>query len=463
MSIEAWVRRHRARAEDDGLNGPREADPAAFPPAWLRGTRSFYDDLHEDIGHRACAGTACWHARGCSAPKEDGVHCLGRCYEAPAAEGQEPGPIPRASMVDQPVVLRHLMPDELRDPFEDYALPSGEHILEAVIASGLRGRGGAAYPTGAKWRAARDTPAPERFVVCNGDEGDPGSYVDRLLLEESPHAVLAGMRACATAIGARRGIVFIRGEYPRAAVRVERAIEEARGRGLLGDLDIRVVRGAGSYVAGEETALLAAIEGLRAEPRPKPPYPAQRGLLGLPTVVQNVETLSVVPWVVRHGRRADTKVLSLSGAVAWRGAVEIALGTPLSKVLDFAGGPAKGTAWKMALIGGPMGCVLPASRFDQPLSYELLPRLGHGGIVLLDQRVRASDLARHLYAFAASESCGNCAPCRIGTTQLKLGLDRASLERVLSVLETGSLCGFGLGVPGPLRDLLAAFPEEMPA
>jgi len=465
MSIEAWVRRQRARADGEVGDGPREADPSAFPAAWLQGTRSFYDELHEPdrVGSRGCSGSACWYARDGRA-LEGGVHCLGRCYEAPAHESTPSGPIPRGSLVDEPVILRHLLPDRKSDVLIDYDLPDGPRIMAALEASGLRGRGGAAFPTAAKWRTARDTPAPERYVVCNGDEGDPGSYVDRLLLEEAPHAVLAGMKAAALAIGARQGIVFIRGEYPVAAQRVERAIEEATSADLLGALRVRVVRGAGSYVAGEETALLASIEGLRAEPRPKPPYPAQSGLEGLPTVVQNVETLAAVPWIVRTGRRADTKAVCLSGAVARPGVVEVALGTPISEVLARAGGgPAPGATWKMALVGGPMGTVLRADQLDAPLSYDRLPRMGHGGILMLDQRIRASALYDHLVAFAASESCGNCAPCRIGTAQLRHRPTREPLERLLSVLETGSLCGFGQGVPGPIRDLLAAFPEEMGA
>jgi NADH:ubiquinone oxidoreductase subunit F (NADH-binding) len=345
----------------------------------------------------------------------------------------------------------------------DYELPTGDEILEAVARAGLRGRGGAAYPTAAKWRVAKHTPAERRYVVANGDEGDPGAYVDRLLLEESPHAVLAGMLACARAIGAAEGIVFIRGEYPEAARRVTAAIAEARDAGRLTDFDVRVVTGAGSYVAGEESALLRSIEGLRAEPSPKPPYPAERGLHGCPTVVQNVETLSVIPWLVASGRPSITKAICLSGAVKRTGVVEVPFGLSLGELLERAGGGPRGPApWKMALVGGPMGRVVPAAAFTRTLlDYDRFPGMGHGGTVVLDETVSATALARHLYLFAASESCGNCTPCRVGCGQLGGRTDRASLERLLDTLEMGSLCGFGQGVPRPFRDLLAHFPGEM--
>lgn len=464
MHIREFARRHRApedRGDEptlEGLRGDRPLPPNGLPASWLRGIQSFYDDLHASGLPRACGGTACTFAGG----RVDAhpVYCLGRCYEAPAHEAMPSGPIPRFCLAAEPVVLRHALSTET-DPFADYILPDGPAILDAVAASGLRGRGGAAYPTAAKWRVARDTPAPDRYVVCNGDEGDPGAYVDRLLLETSPHAVLAGMLACARAVGAGRGILFIRGEYPLAAERARAAIDEAEARGLLGDFKVRVLRGAGSYVAGEETALLRAIEGLRAEPRVKPPYPAERGLDDLPTIVQNVETLAVVPFIARGGKRAHQKAICLSGAIGRPGIYEIELGMTLRDVLEAAGGAPEHRPWKLALVGGPMGRVVAARNFDVPLSYEGLPGMGHGGVVVLDESVNARTLAEHLFAFAAAESCGNCAPCRIGTARLASCPDRVRLERLMETLELGSLCGFGQGVPRALRDLLNDFPEEM--
>ncbi len=472
-----WVRRHHASTSHvfDDLAGDADTRAVArahgLPVAAAEGIRTFYDALAERGASGVCAGTACrFHGGPALAERLSRtgavrpVHCFGRCYAPPASE-LEPSapPIPRLSLVDPPVVLRHVMNGPAAE-HHDYELPDGPTILAAVEASGLRGRGGAAYPTAAKWRVARDTVAVDRVVVANGDEGDPGAYVDRLLLEDDPHAVLAGMLACARAIGARTGIVFIREEYPRAQERVREAIAEARARGVLGaELDVRVVGGAGSYVAGEETALLAAIEGLRAEPRPKPPYPAERGLFGLPTIVQNVETLSMIPWIVRHARQSDRKALSISGAVNAPGVVEIRFGQTLREALGRgAGGAPAGRRWKMALVGGPLGCVLPERAFDTPLSYDTLAGLGHGGVVVLDDQVSARELAGHLFEFAARESCGNCTPCRVGTSQLARIGTRLGIERVLETMELGSLCAFGQGVARPIRDLIAAFPEEMP-
>jgi hypothetical protein len=272
MHIRAFARRNRdpeQRSDEPTLEALRAESPvlspeSGLPASWLRGIRSFYDDLHAEPGvPRACGGTACRFAgvRADSHP----VYCLGRCYEAPAHENRPAAPIPRMSLAARPVVLRHLLAEAgaagASDPFADYALPDGDAILAAVEASGLRGRGGAAYPTGAKWATARATPAPERFVVANGDEGDPGAFVDRLLLEEAPHCVLAGMLACARAIGAGRGIVYVRSEYPRAVDRVNRAITEAKAAGKLEGFHVEVLRGAGSVRGRRRDGTVAVDRG----------------------------------------------------------------------------------------------------------------------------------------------------------------------------------------------------------
>ncbi|MDP2308358.1 MAG: NADH-ubiquinone oxidoreductase-F iron-sulfur binding region domain-containing protein [Pseudomonadota bacterium] len=488
MPLREWSRRHaspqhQGNAVDDLVAGiPLEEvrRRQGLPAAAAHGVRTFYDQL--DPGVRVCDGTACHFAGGPALAREAGgkpVRCLGVCYDPPGMRvgddvtgGSDLAPRgawgrgadfprahapPRRSLVP-PVVLRNLLGSRGASA-DEYRMPDGDTILRVVEASGLRGRGGAAYPTGAKWRVARDTPADLRYVVANGDEGDPGSYVDRVLMEQDPHAILAGMLACARAVGATRGVVFVRGEYPRARATMVEAAAEARDAGWLDPgFEVEVHTGAGSYVCGEETALLRAIEGLRGEPSPKPPYPAQVGLFGKPTVIQNVETLAQIPWLLQQGRRSDTKVASLAGPVAERGLVEFALGTPLSAVL---GAAPRGARWKMALVGGPLGRVLPARAFDQPLSYDALPGLGHAGIVVFDETVSAGALARHLYDFAAAESCGTCTPCRVGTARLARAPDRAALERLCETLEIGSLCGFGLGVPRPIRDLLAAFGDEV--
>ena len=465
MHLKDWANR-RAHHDGNAVETLREGKDdettsrrTGLPIASVEGVRTFYGLLD---GHhrRTCTGTACSYARGWRSPEHAEVRCVGRCYEAPCELSPGDHPIPAMSLAAEPVVLRGVL-GPARAIGDAYALPPHDQILGVLEASALRGRGGAAYPTGAKWRAAATTPSEIRYVVANGDEGDPGSFVDRLLLERDPHAVLAGMNACAAAIGASHGIVYIRGEYPRAVEIMRAAIEEARGR-LIPGFEITIHVGAGSYVCGEETALLRAIEGLRAEPSPKPPYPAERGLHGKPTVVQNVETLSIIPWVLQTGRRPETKAFSVSGAIARPGAVEASFGTPLRALIDHGGGGMlAGRRFKMALVGGPMGTVIPAHELDTPLTFHAMPGMGHGGIVVLDDTVSARTLAEHLFRFAAAESCGNCTPCRVGTTQLARMPDAAALVRLMETLEAGSLCGFGTSVPRPIRDLLRHFPAEM--
>lgn len=480
------------------------AERRGLPIATVRGIRSFYDQIERIT--RVCEGTACRFGGGHALRERlEGmgpvgeVKCLGHCYQAPAfrsgekvyacpsservedwldewGEGPSPmvdlHPIPRASLCEEPVVLRHLLggiggaahgAGGVAPAWDEYQLPDPDTILANVDAAKVRGRGGAAFPTATKWRTARQTLADVKYVVANGDEGDPGSYVDRLLLEEDPHTVLAGMLACARVIGATRGIVYIRSEYPQAQRIMRRAIGEARARGVLGAaFDVEVLSGAGSYVCGEENALLRSIEGLRGEPSPKPPFPAEAGLFGKPTVVQNVETLALIPWAARHAKPTGTKAVCVSGAVARPGLVEVPLGMTVREILERgAGGAESGRTWRMALVGGPMGRVLPVEKFDTPLSYEALPGMGHAGIVVLDDHVSPRELAEHLFAFARGESCGNCTPCRVGTSRLAQVRDRATFERLLTTMEEGSLCGFGSTVPKPLRDLLAVWGEEV--
>lgn len=465
-------------AVNDFLAGGTVESVAAgrgLPLATACGIRSFYDQI--DRLPRVCDGAAC-HFAGAEALRQrfaargpvGAVRCLGHCYDAPSARVDDAvhgrsgrdSPIPVSTLADPPVVLRNLVRLERTAPEDEYELPDGESILSALEAAGLRGRGGAAYPTAAKWRAARTAGGERKWVVANGDEGDPGSFVDRLLMESDPHAILAGMKACARAIGASRGVVYVRAEYPAARRSMEAAIRQAVAAGFLGEgFSVEVLSGAGSYVCGEETALLNSIEGLRGEPRPKPPFPATAGLFGEPTVVQNVETLSIVPWIARERRGAGTKAVSLAGVLRTPGVVEVPLGTRLSDVLARGGdGPLPGRTWKLALIGGALGRVLPARQFDTPLSFEALPGMGHAGVLVLDDSVPLRAVAEYLMGFARAESCGSCTPCRVGTRQLPLLRARAQVERLLETLEMGSLCGFGSGVARPLRDLLEHFGEE---
>lgn len=454
-----WNRRQALHGQGEMTT---EASPGELelPPATARGVDSFYRLRQRPLPALRCTGTACSRARGWPAGNDQGVQCLGRCYAAPATLDEQPHAIPTTSLLDPPILLTPpaSTPTELAAL---YRRPAAEQILRRIEDSGLRGRGGAAFATGRKWRVAAQTAAGRKHVVANADEGDPGAFVDRLLLETRPHAVLAGLAACAAAIGANSAIVYVRAEYPRASRRMRQAIVEARPW-LPDGLEVSVHDGAGSYVAGEETALLRAIEGLRAEPRPKPPYPAERGLYGEPTVVQNVETLAAIPWVLEHGRRPGVKGFSLSGAIARPGVVEAPFGLSLAELLQRGGGgPARGSRWTMALVGGPMGQVLSVDEFDTPLTHSRLPGMGHGGIVVCDQHDSPAQLARHLTAFAASESCGSCTPCRVGTAQLAHCRNRSGLLRLLQTMEMGSLCAFGQSVPRPLRDLLRLYGDAI--
>lgn len=355
-----------------------------------------------------------------------------------------------------------------------------EQVRREISRSGLRGRGGAGYPTGLKWDTVALQPPGPRHVVCNGDEGDPGAFMDRAVLEGDPHRLLEGLAIAAYAVGAEQGVIYVRAEYPLAIRRLRRALRQAGRRRLLGvELQLRV--GAGAYVCGEETALLASIAGGRGIPTPRPPYPAQRGLRGEPTLINNVETLAAVPAILRRGgawyaaigtpASPGTKVFSLSGAARRTGLIEVPIGTPLRTVIEtMAGGVPAGL--KAVQSGGPSGGCIPAAALDTPLDDQHLQplgsRLGSGGMVVLAQSTAMPELARYFMRFCASESCGQCVPCRAGTVQLVQLLDRfcerrASaadldlLQRLCAMVGSTSLCGLGQAAPNPLLSTLRHF------
>jgi NADH:ubiquinone oxidoreductase subunit F (NADH-binding)/NADH:ubiquinone oxidoreductase subunit E len=374
-----------------------------------------------------------------------------------------------------------------------------DDVLAIVERSELRGRGGAGYPTATKWRftAANAKKSDEAFVVCNADEGDPGSYIDKHLMERDPFAVLEGVAIAGYAIGATRGFVYVRSEYPDSAPTLRRAVEAARSAGLLGksilgstfSFDIDVVEGAGSYVCGEETALLRSLEGLRGMVTARPPFPAEKGLFDKPTVVNNVETLANLGWIVRHGGEAyaaygigksrGTKVVSLNERFARPGMYEVPLGTPIRTILQDHGGGLKKGKIKAVQIGGPLGGVLPDSLLDTKLGFEEIDAvgglLGHGGIVAWDETVDARDIAVHLFEFCDAESCGKCFPCRIGgrrgleiAKRLRTVRPRAEVDADLALLmdlcetmKLGSLCAHGGAIPIPIASLLVHFRDEM--
>ena len=367
-------------------------------------------------------------------------------------------------------------------------------VLGEVERSGLRGRGGAGYPTGLKWRTVAKAEAPLKVVVCNADEGDPGAYMDRSILESDPHRVLEGMAIAAYAVGASEGYLYVRAEYGLAVERLRRAIRQADRLGLLGSamggtsfrFHVEVRLGAGAYVCGEETALLASIEGGRGTPRPRPPYPAESGLFGRPTLINNVETFANVPAIVARGgawfasigteKSKGTKVFALAGKVVHNGLVEVPMGTTLREIVfDVGGGIPGGSRFKGVQTGGPSGGCIPAAFLDTPVDYETLVALGSimgsGGMIVMDEQTCMVDVARFFMAFCRDESCGKCVPCRVGTVELHRLLDRVAqgqahsgdmelLEELCDLVKHTSLCGLGQSAPNPVLSTLRHFPEE---
>lgn len=363
-------------------------------------------------------------------------------------------------------------------------------VIDAVRRSGLRGRGGAGYPTGLKWATVAAMPAGDKVVVCNADEGDPGAFMDRTVMEGDPHRLLEGMAIAAYGIGASRGFVYVRAEYPLAIERLRRAIAAAQAKRWLGsaiagsrfrfDVEIRV--GAGAYVCGEETALIHSIEGGRGVPRPRPPYPAEQGVFGLPTLINNVETFANVPVLLALGPKAyhpGTKVFSLTGHVRRGGVLEVPMGTSLRTIVEEMGGGAPaGRSIKAVQTGGPSGGCVPAAHLDTPVDYESLRALGStmgsGGMVVLDDTTDMVDLAAFFMAFCREESCGKCVPCRCGTVQLELLLrkllarraqpgDLEQLEQLCHTVQQASLCGLGQCAPNPVFSVLRHFRSELEA
>jgi NADH-quinone oxidoreductase subunit F len=372
-----------------------------------------------------------------------------------------------------------------------------EWIVEEIARSGLRGRGGAGFPTGRKWSVVREAPGERKYLVCNGDEGDPGAFMDRMLLESFPYRVLEGMALAAYAMGVHEGVLYIRAEYPLALQRIRVALERMESAGYLGrdilgtgfGLTLRIVEGAGAFVSGEETALLASVEGRRAMPRFRPPFPAERGLWDCPTAINNVETFAMAPWILRQGAAAfaalgtaaspGTKVFSLAGKVARGGLIEVPMGVTVRDIVEeIGGGPGEGRGFKAVQIGGPSGGCLPAALQDTPVTYESLKDagciMGSGGLVVLDEGDCMVDLARYFMTFTQKESCGKCAPCRVGTRRMLEILERlcegrgvaGDLERLESIARTtaaASLCGLGRTAPNPVLSTLRHFRAEYEA
>jgi len=372
-----------------------------------------------------------------------------------------------------------------------------EQVVEIVTASGLRGRGGAGFPTGRKWFFAQQAKGERKFVACNADEGDPGAFMDRSILEGDPHSVLEAMTIAGYAIGAHQGYIYIRAEYPIAVKRLDIAIKQARAYGLLGDdilgtgfsFDIELRLGAGAFVCGEETALIASIEGNRGEPRPRPPFPANKGIFGMPTLLNNVETYANIPQIILNGPQwyssigtetsKGTKVFALGGKINNTGLVEVPMGTTLREIIyDIGGGCPNGKKFKAAQTGGPSGGCIPASLIDTPIDYESLSAIGSmmgsGGMIVMDETTCMVDIAKFYLEFTVDESCGKCPPCRIGTRRMLEMLtditegrgkpgDIEKLETLGKNIKATSLCALGQTAPNPVLSTIRYFRDEYEA
>lgn len=504
------------------------ADEFLMGKANVYGAATFYDFLRpENQGKKVyvCNGSACMTAgtqaalkdklKGSFAEDEIGeMCCLGRChenssfhYEGHNYSGNDIDKIAAIKNGETQAMDRYHVASigtaVLTSPFpgtEQFYGALGkalkmkpEELLAELKTSGLRGRGGAGFPISFKLESCRNTAGDTKFIVCNADEGDPGAYSDRYLLEERPHAVLLGMIVAGYIAGANTGVVYIRGEYPEAVTITMAAVDELREKGLIGEnilgsgfnYDFKVIKAQGAYICGEETALLSSIEGQRPEVRVRPPYPTQHGLFNKPTVVNNVETLACIPWIVTNGGAAfaaigkgkstGTKLISLDGFFNQPGIYEVDMGTPLRKVVDeLGGGFRKGV--KAMHIGGPLGGLVPVSKIDElTVDFESFSTngflLGHASVVCLPDDYPVIRYIEHLFQFTAHESCGKCFPCRLGSTRgyemvgkaltSDYKMDRTLFTDLITTMEIGSLCALGGGLPLPIRNALQYFDEEL--
>ncbi|MGA7697118.1 MAG: NuoF family protein [Candidatus Sulfotelmatobacter sp.] len=487
-------------------------------------SQSVKDALDQEVGRRGTKERC----------RVKGVGCMGLCSEGPLVSTstgvlyKQVAASDAAEILDSlegPAVARLVCPTDVPffqrqqkivlensgvidpDRIEDYIAAEGysglikaltemapREVVEQVTKSGLRGRGGAGYPTGLKWSTVAKSVGTQKYVICNADEGDPGAFMDRSVLESDPHRVLEGMLIAAYAVGASEGYIYVRAEYPLAIKRLRNAIRQAERAGLLGAnicgtrfslrLDVRL--GAGAFVCGEETALIASVEGKRGTPRPRPPYPAMEGLFGQPTLINNVETYANIAPIIRKGgewyaqigteKSKGTKVFALAGSVQNTGLVEVPMGISLREmVFEIGGGIPEGRKFKAVQTGGPSGGCLPESCLDMPVDYESLAKagsiMGSGGMIVMDQTSCMVDVAKYFMDFCMTESCGKCIPCRVGTYQMHRILtaistmsatkqDMTMLEELCDLLKHTSLCGLGQSAPNPVVSTLRSFGEE---
>ncbi len=463
---------------------------------------------------RACRGTACFVARHLNPERwtaaeqqQPRIHCLGQCFAAPAVGGD---PVfPKVGIrCGQGIVLNRVA-EGGASTLADYRAKGGYaayeravsmtpgEIVDAVEASGLRGRGGAGFPTGRKWRDVARQPAGVKFIIANADEGDPGAYIDRFLMERDPHALIEGMLIAGQAVGAGKGIIYLRQEYPDARKVLEGALMEARAAGLLGTdagqpgagFEIGLFVGQGSYVCGEETALINSLAGRRPVAVARPPYPTVHGLSGRPTLVNNVETLVNIPWIVSHGadayaalgfsRSRGTKVVSLNSLFNQPGLYEIEFGVPVRHLVEEIGGGLRDGPPRGVIIGGPLAGIIPPHLLDTPFAFDELHAIGagvgHGGVIAFDAHTPIAALVHQVFSFAAFESCGQCTPCRLGSRRVEQMLENVrdgrvaghwnagELAEIVAALRRTSLCGLGTGLGEFAESALRYYPEELEA
>jgi NADH-quinone oxidoreductase subunit F/NAD(P)H dehydrogenase (quinone)/NADP-reducing hydrogenase subunit HndC len=414
--------------------------------------------------------------------------------DIPFFANQMPRALRNKGIIDPEQIDDYIATDGYQGVFKALTEMTPEQIVEQMKISGLRGRGGAGFPTGMKWDFASKSRGEIKYVLCNADEGDPGAFMDRSILEADPHSVLEGMIIAARAINSKKGYIYARTEYPLAIKRLEIAIEQAKSYGLLGDdifgtgmnFDIEIYQGAGAFVCGEETALMRSIEGKRGMPRPRPPFPAHKGLWEKPTILNNVETFSNVPQIILNGgawyasvgteKSKGTKVFAISGDVNNIGLVEVPMGTPLRKLIfDVGGGIPDKRKFKAVQLGGPSGGCIPESHLDTQVDYEEIAKvgaiMGSGGMIVMDDATCMVDMARFFMDFIQDESCGKCTPCREGTKRLLELLEKicngrgemadiATLEELSYIIKDGSLCGLGQTGPNPVLSTLRYFKDE---
>ena len=521
----AAARPSHRRVADDAHDGPPRASAYVCEAASCMSAQAH--DITVRLGERAAAA-------GLTDVLIKRVGCLGLCAAGPLVEINETGRLFERVTPDNVdgivAALKKVKRTDTRQPqgpffekqlrvvtenlgridpenLDDYIARGGyealKHVLEEmtstevrdeITASGLRGRGGAGYPTGLKWTTVAKAQGSQKYVVCNADEGDPGAFMDRSVLESDPFRILEGMAIAAFAVHATEGYIYCRAEYPLAVARLRTAIRLAQRAGFLGagiaetsfNFDVQIRLGAGAFVCGEETALIASVEGRRGTPRPRPPYPAVQGLWDCPTLINNVETYANVPtilskgsgWFAEYGvgKSKGTKVFALAGRIVNTGLIEVPMGTTLREIVfDIGGGLIDGRPFKAVQTGGPSGGCIPAQFLDMPVSYESLIEvgsfMGSGGLIVMDDTSCMVDVAKYFQDFCREESCGKCVPCRVGTTQLYMLLDLitrgeatledlAQLERLAGIIQKTALCGLGQGAPNPIFSTLRYFRDE---